>query len=109
MSQPGRKENKHGYLVLTRSSTNILKRHQVYKYTQVPMFTLYYFTVITLHISFFDNIHSYIIIQNWNTNVHSDTNYKFNDFYWRLEGCIARHALLKKLNKKQTLDQLFHS
>ena len=60
MSQPGRKENKHDYLVLTRSSTNILKRHQVYKYTQVPMFTLYYFKVITLYISFFDNIHSYI-------------------------------------------------
>ena len=40
-------------------------------------------------------------IQTWNTNVQSDTNYKFNDFYWRLEGCIDRHAPLKKLNKKQ--------
>ena len=61
MSQPGRKENKHGYLVLTRSSTNILKRHAVYKYTQVPMFTLYYLKVITLYISFFGNIHSYTL------------------------------------------------
>ena len=34
-------------------------------------------------------------IQNWNTNVDSDTNYKFTDFYWRLEGCIYRHAPLK--------------
>ena len=42
-----------------------------------------------------------VSIQNWNTNVHSDTNYKFNDFYWGLEGCIDRHAPLKKLNKKQ--------
>ena len=35
------------------------------------------------------------------TNVHSYTNYKFNDFYWRLEGCIDHHAPLKKMNKKQ--------
>ena len=42
-----------------------------------------------------------VSIQTWNTNVQSDTNYKFNDFYWRLEGCIDRHAPLKKLNKKQ--------
>ena len=42
-----------------------------------------------------------VSIQNWNTNVHSDTNYKFNDFCWRLEGCVDRHAPLKKLNKKQ--------
>ena len=27
-----------------------------------------------------------VSIQTWNTNVQSDTNYKFNDFYWRLEG-----------------------
>ena len=26
---------------------------------------------------------------------------KFNDFLWRVEGCVNRHAPIKKLNKKQ--------
>ena len=40
-------------------------------------------------------------IQNWNPNNANDTNTKFNDFLWRTEGCVERHAPLKKLSKKQ--------
>ena len=28
-------------------------------------------------------------------------NAKFNDFLWRVEGCIDRHAPIKKISKKQ--------
>ena len=31
----------------------------------------------------------------------NDVNSKFDDFLWRVEGCVDRHAPLKKLNKKQ--------
>ena len=31
-----------------------------------------------------------ISIQNWNANNFEDTNCKFNDFIWRLEGCLDR-------------------
>ena len=41
--------------------------------------------------SFIDDI----CIQNWTDNP------KIDDFLWRLEGCIDRHAPLKKMNKKQ--------
>ena len=47
--------------------------------------------------SFLDDIS----IQNWNTDNINDTNPKFNNFIWRLESCIDRHAPFKKLNKKQ--------
>ena len=40
-------------------------------------------------------------IQNWNCDNLISTNEKFDDFYWRVEGCVDRHAPLKKLNKKQ--------
>ncbi len=39
-------------------------------------------------------------IQNWNNQ--NDANTMFNDFAWRLESCINRHAPLKKLSKKET-------
>ena len=47
--------------------------------------------------SFIDDVR----IQNWSVRNTNDTNSKFNDFLWRTEGCIDRHAPLKKLNKKQ--------
>ena len=42
-----------------------------------------------------------ISIQNWNVNNLEETNIKFDDFLWRLNGCLERHAPIKKLNKKQ--------
>ena len=41
-----------------------------------------------------------VSIQNW-TNDLEDVNDQFNDFFWRLEGCVDRHAPLKKLTKKE--------
>ena len=41
------------------------------------------------------------ILIAWNANNSNDTNSKFNDFLWRVEGCVDRHAPLKRLNKKQ--------
>ena len=38
-------------------------------------------------------------IQSWYN--HQDPNIMFNDFAWKLESCINRHAPLKKLNKKE--------
>ena len=40
-------------------------------------------------------------IQNWNANNSNDTNSKFNDFLWRVEGCVDRHAPLKRMNNRQ--------
>ena len=40
-----------------------------------------------------------ISIQNWNAKIIG-TDLKFNDFSWRLEACVDRHAPIKKLNKK---------
>ncbi len=40
-----------------------------------------------------------VSIQRWN-NEFTDVDDQFNDFYWRLEGCVDRHAPLKKLNRK---------
>ena len=42
-----------------------------------------------------------ITLQNWNANSLEDTNSKFNDFLWRIESCLDRHAPIKKVNKKQ--------
>ena len=42
--------------------------------------------------SFLDDIS----IQNWSAKNHIGTNPKIDDFLWRLEGCIDRHAPLKK-------------
>ena len=41
--------------------------------------------------SFLDDIR----IQNWNNE--TNTNNKFNDFLWRLEGCLDRHVPVKKI------------
>ena len=41
-----------------------------------------------------------VSIQEWNNQLH-DVDNQFNDFYWRLEGCVNRHAPIKKLNKKE--------
>ena len=40
-----------------------------------------------------------ISLQQWN-NEYTDVDSQFNDFYWRLEGCVDRHVPLKKLSKK---------
>ena len=42
-----------------------------------------------------------ISIQNWNSTNFDNVNDRFNDFTWRIEGCVDRHAPLKKCNKKQ--------
>ena len=42
-----------------------------------------------------------VSIQNWNANNLKDTNSKFNDFLWRVEGCVDRHAPIKKLTRKE--------
>ena len=47
--------------------------------------------------SFLDDIS----LQNWSDRNLPGTNAKFKDFLWRLEGCVDRHAPMKKLNKKQ--------
>ena len=41
-----------------------------------------------------------VSIQNFN-NHYKDVNEKFNDFYFKLEGCVERHAPLKKLTPKE--------
>ena len=41
-----------------------------------------------------------VFIQTWNPNKLQDINGIFNDFVWRLEGCVDRHAPITKLNKK---------
>ena len=52
--------------------------------------------------SFLDDIS----IQNWNVETLEGTNHKFNDFLWRLEECVDRHAPIKKLNKKKIKNRL---
>ena len=37
------------------------------------------------------------MIQNWN-NKYDPINDQFNDFHWRLDECINRHAPIKKLS-----------
>ena len=39
-------------------------------------------------------------IQQWENHLQ-DPNDKYNDFYWRLENCINRHAPIRKLSKKE--------
>ena len=41
-----------------------------------------------------------VSLQNFDNNF-DDVNDKFNDFYLRLEGCVERHAPLKKLSPKE--------
>ena len=41
-----------------------------------------------------------ISIQNWH-NEYDDPNDCYSDFIFRLEGCVNRHAPLKKLNVKE--------
>ena len=41
-----------------------------------------------------------VSIQNWNNNLHG-TNSKFNDFLWKMEGCVNHHAPIKKLTRKE--------
>ena len=41
-----------------------------------------------------------VSIQNF-YNHFEDVNDKFNDFYFKLEGCVERHAPLKKLTQKE--------
>ena len=41
-----------------------------------------------------------VSIQNWNPNNFDNVNSIFDDFKWRLEGCVNRHAPIKKRLKK---------
>ena len=41
-----------------------------------------------------------VSIQNFN-NQHNDINEQFQDFYFKLQGCVDRHAPLKKLTLKE--------
>ena len=41
-----------------------------------------------------------ITIQSWNKSLNG-VNSKYNDFIWRLEGCVNRHAPITKLNRKE--------
>ena len=41
-----------------------------------------------------------ISIQNWNYDLENPTDL-FNDFFFRLEGCVDRHAPIKKLNSRE--------
>ena len=41
-----------------------------------------------------------VAIQNWDLN-SEDSNVLFNDFYFKLNGCVDRHAPIKKLSSKE--------
>ena len=41
-----------------------------------------------------------VSIQNWNYDL-DDPSQLFNDFFWRLEGCVNRHAPIKKLKPSE--------
>ena len=41
-----------------------------------------------------------ISIQNWDTTF-DNVNDQFNDFYWKIEGCVERHAPVKELSTKE--------
>ena len=43
------------------------------------------------------DFHDDVTIQKWNYDLNNPTEL-FNDFFWRLEGCVDRHAPIKKLN-----------
>ena len=47
------------------------------------------------------DFHDDVSIQKWNYNLNNPTEL-FNDFFWRLEGCVDRHAPIKKLNCRDT-------
>ena len=47
-----------------------------------------------------DNFRDDVSIQNFNAEFE-DVNDQFNDFYFKIEGCINRHAPLKKLKPKE--------
>ena len=47
-----------------------------------------------------DSFRDDVSIQNFHNNF-TDVNDKFNDFYFKLEGCINRHAPIKQLTQKQ--------
>ena len=40
-----------------------------------------------------------VSIQQWDTT-STDVNVLYDDFIWRMQGCVERHAPLKKINKK---------
>lgn len=46
-----------------------------------------------------------VSIQNWNVT-SNDANFLAHDISWRLDGCVLRHAPLKKLNQKEVKRRL---
>ncbi len=46
-----------------------------------------------------------VSIQSWNVTAN-DANILMSDFLWRLDGCVTRHAPLKKLNRKEVKRRL---
>ena len=45
-----------------------------------------------------------VSIQNWN-QTFNNVNDQFNDFFWKLDGCVNRHAPIKKLKPKEIIIQ----
>ena len=45
------------------------------------------------------NFRDDVSIQRWN-HITTDTNLLMTDFVWRLNGCVDRHAPIKKLSPK---------
>ena len=43
---------------------------------------------------------AFISLQNFNHR-HNSIDDQFNDFFWRLDGCVDRHAPVKKLKPKE--------
>ena len=90
---------------------------------QVEIFTSCYPSIFTIHFCAIDipvkndmygmdfshfcesSFQDDISIQSWNTTSY-DSNYVMNDFLWRLDGCVKRHAPTKKLNKKEVKRKL---
>ena len=46
------------------------------------------------------DFHDDVSIQNWNYDLDNPTDL-FNDFFWRIESCVDRHAPIKKLNSRE--------
>ena len=46
------------------------------------------------------DFHDGVAIQNWNYELDNPTDL-FNDFFWRLECCVERHAPITKLNYRE--------
>ena len=46
------------------------------------------------------DFHDDVSIQNWDYGLENPSDL-FTDFFWKLEGCVNRHAPIKKLNSRE--------